>query len=68
MIGNLRKPTAGDSNEQQNVRKPRKLKPVKQGELDIALEDVPTLIAPLDILKLERIVGIEKSRELLDLI
>ena len=65
MIGNLRK--VNESDEQQPARKPRKLKPVKQGELDIAVEDVPTLIAPLDILKLERIVGIEKTRELLEI-
>ena len=67
MIGNLRKETSTDDLTDQPTRKPRKLKPVKQGELDISVEDVPTLIAPLDILKLERIVGLEKARELLEL-
>lgn len=64
MIGNLRK-VSNESEEP--ARKLRKLKPVKQGELDISVEDVPTLIAPLDILKLERIIGIEKARQLLEL-
>lgn len=64
MIGNVRKQDEEESSAV-SVKK-RKLKPVKAGELDISAEDVPTLIAPLDILKLERIVGIEKARELLE--
>lgn len=64
MIGNLRKET---SESVLTPSRKRKLKAVKNGELDISVEDVPTLIAPLDILKLERIVGIEKARELLEL-
>ena len=67
MIGNLRKDLAEGEEDSKPVIRKRKLKPVKAGELDISVEDVPTLIAPLDILKLEKIVGIEKARELLEL-
>ena len=70
MIGNLRKDSLEDENGDENisnVKRKKKLKPIKAGELDISVEDVPTLIAPLDILKLERIVGMEKARELLEL-
>ena len=63
MIGNLRK--INEEEVDTPVRR-RKLKSLKAGELDISVEDVPTIIAPLDILKLERIVGIEKARELLE--
>lgn len=65
MIGNLRKEE--EEEEGKPIVRKRKLKSVKTGELDISVEDVPTLIAPLDILKLERIVGMEKARELLEL-
>lgn len=64
MIGNLRK--EDDTEETSTSVKKRKMKPVKPGELEISVEDVPVLIAPLDILKLERIVGISKARELLE--
>ena len=65
MIGKLK--AVHDSSSEVETPRKRKLKTVKSGELDISVEDVPTLIAPLDILKLERIVGIEKARELLEL-
>lgn len=66
MIGNVRKDenSLQDENNGKSRRKPAKLP--KAGELDISIQDVPVIIAPLDILKLERIVGIAKARELLE--
>lgn len=64
MVGNVRKETEEEAGKKKFTRK---LKAVKSGELDIEIDEVPTLIAPLDFLKLERIVGTEKARQLLEI-
>lgn len=45
----------------------KRLRPAKTGELDIETDDVPVLLAPLDYFKLERIVGTDRARLLLEL-
>ncbi len=63
MVGNVRKEQVTD----EEARKPRKLRPLRDGELDLEVDDVPVLVAPLDYLKLERIVGTERARLLLEM-
>lgn len=67
MIGNLRKKASEEEDEISEAKRPRKLRPVREGELDLEVADVPVMIAPLDYLKLERIVGTERARNLLEM-
>lgn len=65
MIG-IVKPAVEGEEEQKPVR-PRKLRALREGDLDIEVDDVPVMIAPLDCLKLDRLVGTDRARSLLEM-